>query len=537
MTATAKSGAAIGGGQRSSNANIKITGGTITATINGTGTGAAIGGGGGSTGAGNHEIGGNLSITITGGDLVLRTAIGAGIGHGGYLTVPTHNEAVRGSITITGGKILVDFNEGNGIGTGWDNKVVPSLIIDEGADITAFGRKRTAFAGIYAGDSVANHEYGFNKGDGYYINLNFPDGLLKKDTLIIVVANGSLTNPVKTMTAPVDSGMLSFTVGAADSLDFNVYVQTPGGMRQLARPSQNTTPVVYDSNQIYSVNQTFKYHGNGHVPDNYYRSLPVKVADGAAAYHLVKEKYTDPNGRPIGKDDTLELVSYGNTYSKAVPAVAGYLGKGHTWDNPPAGGVYMAGSPDERITEDRVVYFVYELYREVGVTVTKTVKGSYASSIKAFTFTVSFTNGGGVPLAEGTRFDAEGDAALTNGSLSLDSNGEAVFTLKHGQRITIKGVPSDVMMKVVESDYTGYEMSYTDSAGGGVSTEEMRFTAVGTDARRFDFTNTRIAVVPTGIDGDVGGPEALLLAAALTLLTGTAVMEAGKRRNRRKGGR
>ena len=389
VTATSRGGAAIGGGRRSANATILITGGTIVATSNHS-TGAAIGGGGGSTGGSDHSIGGEVDVTINGGDLTLTSWIGAGVGNGGYETAstPTHAETIRGSVAITGGRIYVDVNEGNGVGTGLNNKVVPNLFIDDTADIIVFGRIRTAFAGIYAGDNVANHKYGLNQGSGFYVNINFPDpsnttnptlldrSPIKAGTRIIITANGSVADPFLMLTTPNNIGMLSFTTGSTSSQNFYVYVETSGGFKEFAHPSSprpdtpqtNPALIIYNDTRVYSVNATHDYYDNGHVHDNYFRSLPLKANSGGSAYHTVIEKYVDKTGDPIGLDDSFVMVEDGNTYSKSVlPTVSGYSYKGYIWEIKPTGNNSFAGKHplDEVITEDRLIYFVYDVKKIV----------------------------------------------------------------------------------------------------------------------------------------------------------------------------
>ena len=373
IIASSRNGAAIGGGERSSNAKVIITGGIIDATVSG--TGAAIGGGGGATGSNVTVIDGtNLHVEISGGILNLKAPIGSGVGHGGYqgASTPNHSEKLAGVVKITGGQIVADVYEGTGIGTGLDNKIVPQLTVDSSANILVFGRKRTAFAGIYAGDSVANHGFGRNYGNGYYVNINFPDtgAQMKAGTQFIIMQHGSLTNHVRTITAPYDIGMLSFTTGSQNPSDYNIYIQAAGGYKQLAhpsspRPSPLPSVITYNDTRIYSVNETFAYLDNGHVHDSYFRSLPLKADIGGTLYHIVTERFVDRDGIILYPESMTFIVSSG-TYGKTAPAVSGYTYKGHVWDTAPAGNNLIAGNPDgEVITKDRLVYFVYDLYVKI----------------------------------------------------------------------------------------------------------------------------------------------------------------------------
>ena len=561
VTATARTGAAIGGGMRSANAAILITGGTIVATSNHS-AGAAIGSGGGSTGFGAHLAGGVLDVTITGGDLTLTTWLGAAVGHGGYegASVTNHNPAVSGSVTITGGRIYADVNEGSGIGTGLNNKVVPNLFIDTGADILVFGRKRSAFAGIYAGDKAV-HQDGVNQGNGYYVNINFPDpsnttnptlldnAPIKAGTKIIVTTYGSSLETFKMLTVPHDIGMLSFTTGRSSSQDFNLYVGTSSGYKQFAHPSypspdpRQTDPalIVYNDARIYSVKRTYDYDDNGHIHDNYFRSLPLKAGVGGGAFYIVDEKYINKAGDSI-LEDSFTLVSDNGTYGiydKTISPVTGYVYRGYKWDTKPTiddlEGIDPSGT---QITANRLIYFLYDVYKEVGVTVTKAVKGSQANKLRDFTFTVSFTDSNGVELPAGKTFSYDGGLILgsgaeaaPNGTLTLKQGGWDTFTLKHGQMITINDIPSDVRIKIIETTSEGYTMSYTDSARpGGPYNTDMEFDSVGADARIFEFLNVRDEIVPTDIKSETWALVAFSLLAVTFIIAGLVAAEYQKRK-------
>ncbi|MCL2030482.1 MAG: hypothetical protein FWG93_02950 [Oscillospiraceae bacterium] len=542
VTAFARNGAAIGGGQRSSDATVNITGGTITAET--TASGAAIGGGGGTTGAGSHHIAGSVSVTISAGRLKVKARVGAGIGNGGYegASAPTHDEKLEGSVTITGGTIIADVNEGSGVGTGWNNKVVPNLYISKDADIVVFGRKRTAFAGIYAGDDVAKHDYGINKGNAYYVNLNFPDENLRPKTgqQIVIFAAGDLTSPLRTLSVPFDAGMFSFTTGGTSAQNYNIYMGDSGGLQQLSRLS-GASPAVYDNPLIYSVNKTYQYYNNNHVPDNYYRSLPVKT--GAAALLIVREIYVDIYGLPVpGKDDTTVMVEAGGYYGKDILTldnIDGYSVRGHKWDAPPnsGGGDYTPGSPGStQIKENRDIYYVYAPYREVDVTVSKIVMGDLSGTVRPFTFALALKDGEGNPLAAGTRIYYEGDAILPVNYITLEEGGKAVFSLRDGQAVILKDIPSNAMIKVTEVLDSGHwTMTYTDTRYPGALYEfDMLYETVGMEARAFRFVNTWMFVVPTGLDAGArsAAAAALPLTAPALLLAGLAAAKLPRRRMR-----
>ena len=556
VIANARYGAAIGGGMRSSNAKIDISGGLIEATV-AHGTGAAIGGGGGGIGTDTGLIGGNLDINISDGVLKLKADLGSAIGLGGYerASAPNHAGGLSGYVTITGGVITADVIAGNGVGSGWDNLIVPVIKIDKEADILVFGRERTAFAGIYSGDNTAAFNGGGNLGTGYYVNLNFPDdkndlSALKSGTDIIVFSAGDMTNPVRTIAVSFNIGMLSFTTGKDFAENFHIYAQTAAGIKQLAHPSDirpapfptDYTKIIYNDYRIYSVKSTFAYHGNGHVHDNHYRSLPLKIDTGSAALLKVTEKYVSPDGTAIpGQPDTFIYVSAGGLYDRIIPDnITGFKAVGFKWNIPPSGiGSYDLGVQVRlNITEDKIIHFVYALYSEVDVTVSKTVKGSFADKSLQFTFTVSFTDSSGKELPAGKTFNYKGGTlnnmgatAPPNGTLTLKTGGWDTFTLEHGQTIIIEDVPSDIRIKIIETPIDNYLMTYRDSINPDVQSKgDMAFSPVGINARRFDFTNTIISVTPMGIEDSSVSIAAIAIIAAMVMTTGFITAEIIKRR-------
>jgi len=373
VIASAYNGAAIGGGMLSANAVVEILAGEIIASTSG--LGAAIGGGGGTTG-GSNIIVGAVDVSISGGHLELKASNGAAVGNGGYQSgaVPVHSDALSGIVSITGGEIIADVNQGNGIGTGWNNKVIPQFQIDTGADIIVFGRTRTSFAGIYAGDNTSSYGYGMNTGDAYYINLGFPDSgaQMKEGTTLLVFPYGGTENPIRNITVPYDIGMLSFTMGDGAYAQYSIFAQTTSGYIQLAHasaplpsPLPLASNIVYNDGNIYTVNQTFSYYNNGHVHDTYFRSLPVKAGSGFGYYHLVTERYINMSGNPISSQ-TMKLVPVGGAYTKSILSIPGYTYKGYKWDGLPIGGDYIAANPTgELIYTNRLIYFVYDTYQAV----------------------------------------------------------------------------------------------------------------------------------------------------------------------------
>lgn len=110
--------------------------------------------------------------------------------------------------------------------------------------------------------------------------------------------------------------------------------------------------------------------------------------------------------------------------------------------------VYSSAEVD--IDTRTITISISNIYRPNGsLTVSKTVSGSDADTEKAFSFKVTLD-----------------DASINGqyGDLQF-INGEASFTLKHGQSITADGIPAGVGYIVTEGDNQGYTVTSEGAAG------------------------------------------------------------------------
>lgn len=175
------------------------------------------------------------------------------------------------------------------------------------------------------------------------------------------------------------------------------------------------------------------------------------------------------------------------------------------------------------------------------VILSKTVQGDYSNQSKAFLFTVTLKDASGAPLSEqvlsytGGTLAGTGAAAPENGSITLDQQGTAAVSLRHGQRITLS-VPPGYKLAVQEnlpSDNL-YTASVQTNTGGTVNTIPGGATGelVVNGDTTIAFVNTLEAIVPTGISSgmNTGG---LLLGFAVLLLLMIAVSDRLSRRRQR----
>jgi len=176
------------------------------------------------------------------------------------------------------------------------------------------------------------------------------------------------------------------------------------------------------------------------------------------------------------------------------------------------------------------------------LTISKTVTGRFGNRSKLFDFVVTLRDGAGVPLSGS--FDYTGSViaqdsqaqAPADGTLTL-VDGSAPFMLSNDQAITIKGVPVDSYIQVVETTSTPdvYTTFFVDSDNPGVQVVGNNTTSMLMDGttRTFDFTNAYTTEAASGLD--LGIMWTALLPIILTLLfLGGALLIV--KRNQKKGG-
>lgn len=173
----------------------------------------------------------------------------------------------------------------------------------------------------------------------------------------------------------------------------------------------------------------------------------------------------------------------------------------------------------------------------------KTVKGNQGSKDKYFKFDVSISGAKGAEIAvsgQGTDFAAEPekststtylasdmktantkdeDTGLEGQQLKADADGNitATFYIKHGQKVTLQGIPAGAKYTVTETqeDYTA-SVSVTETADpsdaaansdkNGITDQNTGIQGNTTAA----FTNTREGTIPTGILSNVALPAGII---------------------------
>lgn len=145
-------------------------------------------------------------------------------------------------------------------------------------------------------------------------------------------------------------------------------------------------------------------------------------------------------------------------------------------------------------------------YKDGSLTVSKTVSGNRGDQNKDFTFTVKLTGSSSAGTAASdvddsfntTKTDADGNA--TPGTIIFTDGVSGEFTLKHGESITIQGLPAGIGYEVVEKemDQNGYRTSgigWTGEIPAGdtasAAFENYSHDSGGGDDDRIDLTGTK----------------------------------------------
>lgn len=132
--------------------------------------------------------------------------------------------------------------------------------------------------------------------------------------------------------------------------------------------------------------------------------------------------------------------------------------------------------------------------------VQKTVAGNAGEIDREWEFTIELKNAG-APLSGNFYYEVgsivTGVDQPKDGTLTFNSDGKATISLKHGQKITIEGIPANVTYTVTEEKDDGYVTTSVDDKG----TIQDNNTATAA------FTNTRDVFQSLTVKKTVGGAD------------------------------
>ncbi len=155
------------------------------------------------------------------------------------------------------------------------------------------------------------------------------------------------------------------------------------------------------------------------------------------------------------------------------------------------------------------------------LTVSKTVTGNMGDRDQAFEFQITLKDAKGIPLAGSFTYTGNsmnGIDAPDSGTLMLN-NGIATFTLKHGQGITISGLPAGTqyIISEPEAEADGYTTTITVGTEKAQAGYEVNDTLPAMASVLVAFENQRDSPPTTGIEQNT---QPWLLAAGIAAAAG-----------------
>lgn len=260
-------------------------------------------------------------------------------------------------------------------------------------------------------------------------------------------------------------------------------------------------------------------------------TIQVSDIDTSLAFTVVFEE--DPKYKVEffrEKDDPTSLVQTndglytGNPVGQkpdADPAKPGYKFLGWSTDG--------SNDPDKMYDKDTLIqdqdiayYGVWELI-DYKLTISKTVDGEYGNLKQDFHFIVTLKDKDGTPLSGTYAYTGEaitGVGKPGTGNVTLDAEGKAEITLRHGQSIILDGlhIGEQYTIEETEANQNGYVTTVTGERNPNI-----------TGDCEVAFTNTRTTTPPTGI-GPMNHFPTLILGVVFLLLTCVGFVWARRRR-------
>lgn len=253
-----------------------------------------------------------------------------------------------------------------------------------------------------------------------------------------------------------------------------------------------------------------------------WEKLPGKDDSGNVyTYRVVELTDSTANGGTVIKADgtlTTDDVDYTVSY-----------GSGTAVPDPSDGKVLNAGITNQEKAADLVI--------------SKQVTGKFGDVTKPFDFTVTLKDNNGDVFDNYDNISAE-KVEVENGvaqspeeaTLSFDGNGQATFTLKHNESLTIKSLPAGTQYTVEENvEKAEYTTKYVTKVGGGDAGEPGDGPAGGTMSGKdvaVEVTNNKVDIALTGLRDTTS--SGLLMTMAAVLL-GTAIVSVSLIKRRVKG--
>jgi len=250
------------------------------------------------------------------------------------------------------------------------------------------------------------------------------------------------------------------------------------------------------------------------------------------------QRYYQSTGVSSGTT-TVQAVNIGSGTDEAnFTAPAGMSFAGWTENADGTGASYRPGDAIT-LSGNKILYAKWMPF--VDVTISKTVAGDYGDRNKKFDFTITVQDTSGTPLASGTSLSytggtlpGSGAEALEDGTLTLDATGSADFKLKHGQTVTVSGIPTNGKVQIAETAVSGYSTTYQIDSGTAQNGTDTNLIAMNGTNRTAAFVNTHGEVVAAGITGGMTSTTLRITTAVLSLAGAWYLISRRARRKRQK---
>jgi hypothetical protein len=285
-------------------------------------------------------------------------------------------------------------------------------------------------------------------------------------------------------------------------------------------------------------------------------TVTYKPGAGATGTDVVQKPTTTafPGGVPAGNN--VDVTFHTNAETNFAPTVPGMKLISWTTNSDGTGDRYLPGEI-KTLNQPLTLYGQWSSVEDVSVS--NNVTGDYADLTKKFAYTLTLkTAADGVPTGglglskfnfamENGGTDMEGvGTGMTGGTFDLNAEGAVKFTLSVGQKITIKDVPADYTVRIVQEDDNIYTVSHkADENGYSFAKDEADADSTANDTGEqalngsgllVKYVNERITVPPTGVK--LGDNGAALLLGGIGLGAGLAPIpiRAARRRKKEQGG-
>ena len=151
----------------------------------------------------------------------------------------------------------------------------------------------------------------------------------------------------------------------------------------------------------------------------------------------------------------------------------------------------FTGDVTVKVKNDRIVG---------NLAVQKTVAGNAGETDREWKFTIELRNAG-APLSGNFYYEVgsivTGVDQPKDGTLTFNSDGKATISLKHGQKITIEGIPANVTYTVTETEANDYIITFDGDKG----------TILANKTAMAAFTNTKDVFQSLTVKKTVGGAD------------------------------